>query len=102
LLDDRVVIADQSLDVQAWLVPSPQVSDLFHIHLLIKSPVPLRTAMRAQLRWGTKEYTTYLSAGEATFEDISLPDFSRPYPDIPSNEFQLILEPITDASHSGD
>ncbi len=92
LFDDQMVIDDTSVDVQAWLVPSPQATGRFDIHLSIRSPVPLKTALQARLRWGTEEQMAYPADGEAVFENLPRLDLTS-YPDIPSTEFQLILEP---------
>ena len=97
LLDDQMIIHNQPVAVQAWIVPSPHQRLRYHIRLCVTAPQPLATPLRATLRWGGDEYTTCLAAGQATFEDISPPDFSRARTDEPSSPFRLILEPITNA-----
>jgi hypothetical protein len=96
LLSDQIIVNEQPLEVQAWLVRSSTMPDRFHIHLLVGSLEPLKTNLRAVLHWSGQEYTSYFRAGETTFEDISPPEVAREYADIPSPEFQLILEPISD------
>ncbi len=94
VLDDQVVINESPIAVQAWLVPSLESADRFHIHLRVVPFTPLEINLRACLSWGPQEYVTTLAAGQTEYEDISPPEFTLGNLGEPSRTFRLTLEPL--------
>ncbi len=93
LLVDRMMVGEQAVNIEAFLIPSRDEPGRFHIHLRLSSATPLETKLRVRLEWGTQEYVAEMVAGEAELEGIAPPDFNQSYADEPSPEFRLTLEP---------
>lgn len=91
LLDDVMMIDNQSAFVRAWLIEADK-RDFYHLRVELVAPSRYTRNARVSLRWDNHEYPGVMRAGQIFFENISPPNFSRYLNNLPSRRLQLAIE----------
>lgn len=91
LLDDVMLIDNQSAFVRAWLVPA-DTTGFYHVRVELVAPQRIVRNARVSLQWDGHEYSGFMRAGQLFFENISPPNFSRFLKNLPSSRLRLSFE----------
>jgi hypothetical protein len=91
MLDTVIPINRSSAFVRAWLVPAVE-REYFHLRVEITAPEPIKRNLRVTLNWDNGDYTSVMRAGNLFFEDITPPNISKHFGNLPSRRFRLTFE----------
>jgi hypothetical protein len=91
LLDDVILLPNDSMFIRAWLVPG-RMPEHYHMRVEMFAPPTVKRNVRVKLYWDTHEYHAVVRAGHYFFEDITPPDYSRRYNNLPTRRLRLAFE----------
>lgn len=91
LLDDVVLLPNDSMFVRAWLIPSSK-PDHYSMRVEMFAPLTVPRNVHVRLWWNATEYEAIHRAGNYFFEDITPPDYSRHKNNMPTHDLSLAFE----------